>query len=99
MVKQEFIKKGDSENQILIPIKLHTSSDLVKDIQNSLIVNKSNKTLGDKKHSVHNQNVSSINCIRQNVSESDGSSFLKSRRVNKIDDITESSKKFKRSEC
>ncbi|XP_026729265.1 uncharacterized protein LOC113494928 isoform X2 [Trichoplusia ni] len=98
-IKQEFIKKGDSENQILIPIKLHTS-DLVKDIQNTLIVNKNNKTLGDKKHGVHNQNVSNINCIRQNIGESDSNSFLKSRRVNKLDDVmNETSKKFKKNEC
>lgn len=98
-IKQEFIKKGDSENQILIPIKLHTS-DLVKDIQNTLIVNKNNKTLGDKKHGVHNQNVSNINCIRQNIGESDGHhSFLKSRRVNKLDDANETCKKFKKNEC
>lgn len=98
-IKQEFIKKGDNENQILIPIKLHTS-ELVKDIQNTLIVNKNNKTLSDKKHGVHNQNVTSLNCIRQNVSESDSSSFLKSRRVNKLDDVmNESNKKFKRNEC
>lgn len=97
-IKQEFIKKGDSENQILIPIKLHTS-DLVKDIQNTLIVNKNNKNLGDKKHGVHNQNVTSINCIRQSMGESD-SSFLKSRRVNKLDDVmNDSSKKFKKNEC
>ncbi|KAI5633786.1 sentrin-specific protease 7 [Phthorimaea operculella] len=98
-IKQEFIKKGDNENQILIPIKLHTS-DLVKDIQNTLIVNKNNKTLGDKKQGVHNQNVSSVNCVRQTVSEGDGSSFLKARRVNKLEDVvTDSSKKFKRNEC
>lgn len=98
-IKQEFIKKGDSENQILIPIKLHTS-DLVKDIQNTLIVNKNNKTLGDKKHSVHNQNVSNLNCIRQSIGESDSHSFLKSRRVNKLDDVmNETSKKFKKNEC
>lgn len=98
-IKQEFIKKGDNENQILIPIKLHTSSDLVKDIQNTLIVNK-NKTMSDKKHGVHNQNVSSLNCIRQNVTESDSNSFLKTRRINKLDDVmNESSKKFKRNEC
>lgn len=98
-IKQEFIKKGDSENQILIPIKLHTS-DLVKDIQNTLIVNKNNKTLGDKKHGVHNQNVSNMNCIRQNIGESDSNSFLKSRRVNKLDDVmNETSKKFKKNEC
>ncbi|KAJ2946995.1 hypothetical protein O0L34_g16339 [Tuta absoluta] len=98
-LKSEFIKKGDNENQILIPIKLHTS-DLVKDIQNTLIVNKNNKTLGDKKQGVHNQNVSSLNCVRQTVSEGDGSSFLKARRVNKLEDVvTDSSKKFKRNEC
>lgn len=98
-IKPEFIKKGDNENQILIPIKLHTS-DLVKDIQNSLIVNKNSKTFGDKKHGVHNQNVSSVNCIRQNVSESDSNSFLKTRRINKLEDVvSESSKKFKRNEC
>ena len=101
-LKQEFIKKGDSENQILIPIKLHThTSDLVKDIQNTLIVNKNNKSLGDKKHGVHNQNVSNVNCIRQNIGESDSHhSFLKSRRVNKLDDVmNETSKKFKKNEC
>lgn len=99
-IKQELIKKGDNENQLSIPIKLHTS-ELVKDIQNTLIVNKNNKTLGDnKKHGVHNQSVTSLNCIRQNVSESDSSSFLKSRRVNKLDDVmNETSKKFKRNEC
>lgn len=99
-IKPEFIKKGDNENQILIPIKLH-ASDLVKDIQNSLIVNKNNKTFGDKKHGgVHNQNVSSVNCIRQNAGESDSNSFLKTRRINKLDDaVSESSKKFKRNEC
>ncbi|XP_063820895.1 uncharacterized protein LOC135071072 isoform X2 [Ostrinia nubilalis] len=98
-IKPEFIKKGDNENQILIPIKFPTS-ELVKDIQNTLIVNKHNKTLSDKKHGVHNQNVTSLNCIRQTVSESDSSSFLKSRRVNKLDDVmNESNKKFKRNEC
>lgn len=98
-IKPEFIKKSDNENQILIPIKLHTS-DLVKDIQNTLIVNKNNKTLGDKKHGVHNQNVSNLNCIRQNIGESDGHSFLKTRRVNKLDDVmNETSKKFKKNEC
>ncbi|CAG5040142.1 unnamed protein product [Parnassius apollo] len=97
-IKQEFIKKVENENQILIPIKLHTS-DLVKDIQNTLIVNKS-KTMSDKKHGVHNQNVSSVNCIRQNVSESDSNSFLKARRINKLEDVVnESNKKFKRNEC
>ncbi|CAB3221398.1 unnamed protein product [Arctia plantaginis] len=96
--ENRYIKKGDNENQILIPIKL-TSSDLVKDIQNTLIVNKNNKTLGDKKHGVHNQNVTNLNCIRQNMGESD-SSFMKSRRVNKLDDvINETSKKFKKNEC
>ncbi|RVE49476.1 hypothetical protein evm_005907 [Chilo suppressalis] len=99
-IKQEFLKKGDNENQILIPIKLHTS-DLVKDIQNTLIVNKNNKTIGDKKHGVHNQNITGLNCNRQNVSESDSNSFLKSRRVNKLEDVMNESnnKKFKRNEC
>lgn len=96
-IKQEFIKKGDNENQILIPIKLHPG-DLVKDIQNTLIGNK-NKTLGDKKHGVHNQNVSSVNCIRQSAGESDSNSFLKTRRVNKLEDVVNESKKFKRNEC
>lgn len=95
-IKQDFIKKGDSDNQILIPIKI--TSDF-KDIQNTLIVNKNNKTQGDKKHGVHNQNVTNINCIRQSMGESD-SSFLKSRRVNKLDDVmNETSKKFKKNEC
>lgn len=96
-VKPEFIKKNDNDNQILI--KLHPS-ELVKDIQNTLIVNK--KNLSDKKHGVNNQNSSNINCFRQNVSESDGNSnsFLKTRRVNKLDDVmNDSSKKFKRNEC
>lgn len=100
-IKQEFIKKGDSENQILIPIKLHTS-EFVKDIHNTLLVNKSNKTMGDKKYGVHNQNVTNLNCVRQSVNESDSNSnsFLKSRRSNKLEDvINESSKKFKRNEC
>lgn len=99
-IKQELFKKGDSENQILIPIKLHTS-DIVKDIQNTLIVNKNNKTMVDKKHSLHNQNSSNINsCMRQSVGESDTSSFLKGRRTTKIDDVVnESNKKFKRNEC
>lgn len=100
-IKQEFIKKGDSENQILIPIKLHTS-EFVKDIHNTLLVNKSNKTMGDKKYGVHNQNVTNLNCVRQSVNESDSNSnsFLKSRRGNKLEDvINESSKKFKRNEC
>lgn len=97
-IKPEFVKKSDNENQILIPIKFHTS-DLVKDIQNTLIVNKS-KNFSDKKYGVHNQNVSSVNCVRQNVSESDGNSFIKMRRLNKVEDVvTESNKKFKRSEC
>lgn len=97
-IKPEFVKKSDNENQILIPIKFHTS-DLVKDIQNTLIVNKS-KNFSDKKYGVHNQNVSSVNCVRQNVSESDGNSFIKMRRLNKLEDVvTESNKKFKRSEC
>lgn len=98
-LKQEFIKKGDSENQILIPIKLHTTSD-IKDFQNTLLVNKNSKTIGDKKNSVHNQSVSNLNCIRQAVGESDSISFLKSRRVNKLEDVVnDSSKKFKRNEC
>lgn len=98
-IKQEFIKKGDNENQILIPIKFAQTSDLVKDIQNTLIVNKNNKTVNDKKHGVHNQNVSSLNCIRQNVSDGDSNSFLKARRI-KLDDVmNESSKKFKKNEC
>lgn len=96
--ENRYIKKGDNENQILIPIKL-TSSDLVKDIQNTLIVNKNNKTFGDKKHGVHNQNVTNLNCIRQNMGESD-SSFMKSRKVSKLDDvINETGKKFKKNEC
>lgn len=99
-IKQDFLKKADNENQLLIPIKLHTS-ELVKDIQNTLIVNKNNKTLSDnKKHGVNNQSVASLNYIRQNVSESDSSSFLKSRRVTKLDDVmNETNKKFKRNEC
>lgn len=99
-IKQELFKKSDSENQILIPLKMHTS-DLVKDIQNSLIVNKNNKTIGDRKHSLHNQNSSNLNSgIRQSVGESDNSAFLKGRRVTKLDDVlNESSKKFKRNEC
>ncbi|XP_063379205.1 uncharacterized protein LOC134666031 isoform X1 [Cydia fagiglandana] len=97
-LKPGFIKKGDNENQILIPIKLHSSSELVKDIQNTLLVNKNNKSMGDKKHGVNNQNVSSVH-FRQTVSESDGNSFLKTRRINKLDDVNESSKKFKRNEC
>ncbi|XP_047986051.1 LOW QUALITY PROTEIN: uncharacterized protein LOC125226181 [Leguminivora glycinivorella] len=96
-LKPGFIKKGDNENQILIPIKLHSSSELVKDIQNTLLGNKNNKSMGDKKHGVNNQNVSSVH-FRQTVSESDGNSFLKTRRVNKLDDVNES-KKFKRNEC
>uniref|UniRef100_S4PY82 Sentrin/sumo-specific protease senp7 n=5 Tax=Pararge aegeria TaxID=116150 RepID=S4PY82_9NEOP len=93
-IKPEMIK--NSENQIIY--KLHPS-DLVKDIQNTLIVNKS-KTLSDKKYGVHNQNVSSVNCVRQNVSENDSNSFLKGRRINKLEDVvTESNKKFKRNEC
>lgn len=99
-IKPEFIKKGgDHENQILIPIKLHTASDFVKDIQNTLLVNK-NKTLGDKKQGVHNQNVSGVNCVRQSMSESDSNSFLKTRKISKLEDVVnESSKKFKRNEC
>lgn len=98
-IKPEFIKKGENENQILIPIKLHTTSELVKDIQNTLIVNK-NKTLGDKKHGVHNQNVSGVNCVRQSMGESDSNSFLKTRKISKLEDVVnESSKKFKRNEC
>lgn len=97
-IKQEFIKKGENENEIYIPIKLQ-GSDLVKDIQNTYIVNKS-KTLSDKKYGVHNQNVPSVNCIRQNSSDSDGNTFLKARRINKIEDVVnESNKKFKRNEC
>lgn len=97
-IKPGFIKKGDNENQILIPIKLHTSSELVKDIQNSFTLgNKNNKTLGDKKH-VNNQTVSSVHS-RQTVSESETNSFLKSRRINKLDDVVTDSKKFKRNEC
>ncbi|VVC99428.1 unnamed protein product [Leptidea sinapis] len=93
-IKQEFIKKGDNENQILIPIKVH-SSDL---IHNNILVNKS-KALSDKKHGVYNHSVSSVNCVRQNVSDSD-TSFLKTRRINKLDDIvTEGSKKFKKNDC
>ncbi|KOB73014.1 Sentrin/sumo-specific protease senp7 [Operophtera brumata] len=97
-IKQELFKKGDSENQILIPIKLHTS-DIVKDIQNTLIVNKNNKTMVDKKHSLHNQNSSNIN--RQSVGDSDTSSFLKGRRVTKLEDVVNetSNKKIKRNEC
>ncbi|CAK1553593.1 unnamed protein product [Leptosia nina] len=93
-IKQDFIKKGDNENQLIIPIKLHPSNDI-----NALIVNKS-KTIGDKKHSVHNQNVSNMNCVRQSVSDSDNS-FLKTRRINnKLEDImTETIKKFKKNEC
>ncbi|XP_014363724.2 uncharacterized protein LOC106715044 isoform X1 [Papilio machaon] len=91
------IKKNDTENKIFIPLKLHTS-DVVKDFQNTLLVTK-NKTLGDKKYGVHNQNVSNVNCIRQNPSDSDGSMFLKARRINKLEDVNESSKKFKRNEC
>lgn len=98
-IKQDLFKKSDSENQILIPIKMHTS-ELVKDIQNSLIINKNNKLMGDKKHSLHNQNTSNLNSsIRQSIGESDSSSFLKGRRVTKLDDVNESSKKFKRNEC
>nr|XP_032510951.1 uncharacterized protein LOC116765553 isoform X5 [Danaus plexippus plexippus] len=94
-IKQEYGKKGDNENQIVIPIKLH-SSDLV---QNSLIVNKG-KNFSDKKHGVNNQTVSSVNCVRQNVSESDSNSFLKGRRINKLEDVVnDSNKKFKRNEC
>lgn len=98
-IKQELFKKSDSENQILIPLKVHTS-DIVKDIQDSLIVNKNSKTMGDKKHSLQSQNTSNLNCIRQSVGESDSSSSLKGRRVTKLDDVVnESSKKFKRNEC
>lgn len=97
-INKEFIKKGDNDSQILIPIKLQ-SGDFVKDIQNTLIVNKS-KTLSDKKHGVHNQNVSSVNCIRQSISDSDSISFLKGRRLTKHEDVgTETNKKFKRNEC
>lgn len=94
-IKPEIVK--NSENQIIY--KLHTS-DLVKDIQNTLIVNKS-KTLSDKKYGMHNQNVSSVNCVRQNVSENDSNSFLKGRRINKLEDVVtdSSNKKFKRNEC
>lgn len=94
-IKPEIVK--NSENQIIY--KLHTS-DLVKDIQNTLIVNKS-KTLSDKKYGMHNQNVSSVNCVRQNVSENDTNSFLKGRRINKLEDVVtdSSNKKFKRNEC
>lgn len=100
-INQEIIKKGDSENQVLVPIKLHSTSD-IKDIHNTLIVNKNSKSMSDKKNNVHNQqSVSSMNCIRQTVvSESDGISFLKSRRVNKLDDVVnDACKKFKRNEC
>lgn len=98
-IKPEFIKKGgEHENQILIPIKLHTTSDFVKDIQNTLIVNK-NKTLGDKNKGVHNQNVSGVNCVRQSMGDSDSNTFLKTRKINKLEDVNESSKKFKRNEC
>lgn len=94
-IKPEIVK--NSENQIIY--KLHTSN-LVKDIQNTLIVNKS-KTLSDKKYGMHNQNVSSVNCVRQNVSENDSNSFLKGRRINKLEDVVtdSSNKKFKRNEC
>lgn len=91
------IKKGDND-QILIPINLHTS-EFVKDIQNSLIANKNNKSVGEKKHGVHNQSVSSVNCIRQNISDSESNTFLKGRRIKLDDVVTESSKKFKRNEC
>lgn len=97
-IKPEFVKKGDNESQILIPLKF-SSELLVKDIQNTLINNK-NKTYGDKKHSVNNQNVSSVNCIRQNATESETNSFLKTRKINKLDDaVNDSCKKFKRNEC
>ncbi|KAL4706533.1 hypothetical protein ACJJTC_015731 [Scirpophaga incertulas] len=96
-IKQEFLKKGDNESQILIPIKLHTS-DLVKDIQSTLLVNKNHKII-DKKHGLH-QGVTTLNCIRQSVGESDSNSFLKSRRLNRLDDsVSETNKKFKRNEC
>lgn len=84
--------KGDN----LIPIKVHT--DLVKDIHNTYIVNKS-KTLSDKKYGVHNQNVSSVNCVRQNVSESDSNSFIKMKRINKLEDAVTENKKLKKNEC
>ncbi|KAG7299477.1 hypothetical protein JYU34_016438 [Plutella xylostella] len=96
-IKPEFVKKSDNEAQIMRPIKC--SSDLVKDIQNSLMGTK-NKTYGDKKYGVNNQNVSSVNFIRQSASESETNSFLKTKKINKIDDPgNETCKKFKRNEC
>lgn len=95
-IKPEFVKKSDNDNQILIPIKL--SSDMVKDIQNTLISNK-NKSLGDKKHIVNSQNVSSVNFIRQNSGESETNTFFKTRKISKIDDsVHEPIKKFKKNE-
>lgn len=94
--KAIFPIKNDNENKIYIPLKLQTSD--VKDFQNKLLVTK-NKTIGDKKYGVHNQNVSSLNCVRQNSSDNDGNMLLKTRRINKLEDINESSKKFKRNEC
>lgn len=97
-IKSQFIKKGDNENQILIPIKFQ-AGELVKDIQNTIIVNKNNKIIGDKKQGVQNQSVSSVNCTRQNASDSDSNPFLKTRRIKIDDGVIESSKKFKRNEC
>lgn len=88
--------KGDNDH-ILIPIKVHTT-DVVKDSYNTFIVNKS-KTLSDKKYGVHNQNVSSVNCVQQSVSESDGNTIIKMKRINKLEDAVTENKKLKKNEC
>lgn len=82
------IKKTDNDDQIVIPLKFHT--ELVKDLQNTLIANKRN--ISDKRNSVNNQ---TANCVVR-ASECD-TPYFKSRKISKIDDSVES-KKMKKSD-